>query len=169
MYTFRNYLNHSRPVLPPSQYTLSRQIMSSWQSWKTNIEKSNNLRTLQQFVFHSQQTVQVTSDQDLDPRPYTDNSPTSVLPHEMTVIEPGENPTRTLTWKSVVFLSHIKCRTNDDRFPLLWCFLSLPDTHTCANTSCCYVYSCIICLLSGFMSYRGISKGCSGGSDSLVL
>jgi hypothetical protein len=39
----------------------------------------------------------------------------------MVVIEPGENPTRTLTWKSLVFLSHIKRRTNDDRFPLpLW-------------------------------------------------
>jgi hypothetical protein len=47
----------------------------------------------------------------------------SILPHEMTVIEPGENPnpTRTLTWKSLDFLRHIKCRTNDDRFPLpLW-------------------------------------------------
>jgi hypothetical protein len=38
--------------------------------------------------------------------------------NEMVDIEPGENPTRTLTWKSVVFLSHIKSRTNDDRFPL---------------------------------------------------
>ena len=35
--------------------------------------------------------------------------------------EPDENPTRTLTWKSLDFLNHIKCRTNDDRFPLpLW-------------------------------------------------
>ena len=31
---------------------------------------------------------------------------------------------------------------------VLWCFLTLPDTHTCANTSCCNVYSCIICSLS---------------------
>jgi len=45
----------------------------------------------------------------------------SVLPFEMTVIEPGENPTRTLTWKPLGFLNHIKRRTNDDRFPLsLW-------------------------------------------------
>ncbi len=30
-------------------------------------------------------------------------------------------PTLTLTWKPLSFLSHIKCRTNDDRFPLsLW-------------------------------------------------
>jgi hypothetical protein len=65
----------------------------------------------------------VQSVQDLDPRPCTDNDPVSILPHEMTVIEPGENPnpTRTLTWKSLDFLRHIKCRTNDDRFPLpLW-------------------------------------------------
>ncbi len=34
----------------------------------------------------------------------------------MVVIETGENPTRTLTWKPLDFLSNIKCRTNDDRF-----------------------------------------------------
>ena len=33
---------------------------------------------------------------------------------------------------------------------ILWRFLALPDTHTCANTSCCYVLLCIICSLSGF-------------------
>jgi len=49
----------------------------------------------------SQQTIQDTSVQDLDPRPCADNSHASVLPHEMTPIEPGENPTRTLTWKSL--------------------------------------------------------------------
>jgi hypothetical protein len=76
---------------------------------------------LQQLAFHAQQTIQATSVQDLDPRPCADNAHTSVLPHEMVAIEPGENPTRTLTWKSLAFLSHIKCRTNDDRFPLpLW-------------------------------------------------
>ena len=76
---------------------------------------------LQQLDFHTQQTIQVTSVQDLDPRPYTDNAHMSVLSHAMTVIEPGENPTRTLTWKSLDFLSHINRRTNDDRFPLpLW-------------------------------------------------
>ena len=40
--------------------------------------------------------------------------PTS--PHEMVTIEPGEKPSRTLTWKPLTFISHIKCRTNDDRF-----------------------------------------------------
>jgi hypothetical protein len=35
---------------------------------------------------------------------------------------------------------------------LLWRFLALPDTHTCANTPCCNVYSCIICSLSGLLA-----------------
>jgi hypothetical protein len=34
----------------------------------------------------------------------------------MAAIEPSENPSRTLTWKLLAFLSPIKCRTNDDRF-----------------------------------------------------
>ena len=34
----------------------------------------------------------------------------------MMVVEPGENPTCKIT--CLVFLSHIKCRTNDDRFTL---------------------------------------------------
>ena len=33
-------------------------------------------------------------------------------------IEPGKNPTRTRTWKPLAFLSHTKCRSNDDRVPL---------------------------------------------------
>ena len=75
---------------------------------------------IQQLAFHTQQTVQVTSAQDLDPRPCVENAHASVLPHEMMTIEPGKNPTRTLTWKPLAYLS-IKCRTNDDRFPLpLW-------------------------------------------------
>jgi hypothetical protein len=45
----------------------------------------------------------------------------SVLPFEMYVLDPGEPPSRVLNWKPLGFLSHIKCRTNDDRFPLsLW-------------------------------------------------
>ena len=42
----------------------------------------------------------------------------SVLPHEMYALEPGETPSRILTWKPLGFLSHIMCRTNDDGFPL---------------------------------------------------
>ena len=76
-------------------------------------------RMLQQLAFHVQQTIQTTSV--VDPHPCSDNDHVSVLPHEMTVTEPGENPTRTLTWKSLDFLNDIKCRTIDDRFPLpLW-------------------------------------------------
>ena len=90
----------SRPVLPPPQHILSGQIMRNWEVWKTNIEKSNNHRMLQQLGFHTQQTIQVTmsdtSVQDLDPRPCADNVHESVLPHEMETIEPGENPTRRL-------------------------------------------------------------------------
>ena len=62
--------------------------------------------------------MKATSVQDLDPRPCADNAHESVLPHEMAAIEPGENPTRTLTWKSLAFLSHIKRRANDDHCPL---------------------------------------------------
>ena len=87
----------SRPVLSPSQRTLSRQIMRNWEVWKTNIEKSNNHRMIQQLDFHSQQIIEDTSVQDLEPRPCDDNDHVSVLPHD---------------------LNHIKCRTNDDRFPL---------------------------------------------------
>ncbi len=39
----------------------------------------------------------------------------------MYAIEPGESPTRSMNWKSLGFLSHIKRRTIGDRFPLsLW-------------------------------------------------
>ncbi len=90
--------------------------MRKWEPWKINIEKSNNHRMLQQLVFHKQQIVKTTSVQDLDPRPCSNKDHASVLTYEMTVIEPGENPSRTLTWKPLDFLSHIKRRTNDDRF-----------------------------------------------------
>ncbi len=50
-----------------------------------------------------------------------DNVHEYVLTFEMTAIEPGENLTRTLTWKPLDFHNHIKFHTNDDRFPLsLW-------------------------------------------------
>ena len=106
----------SRPILPQSQRTISRQIMRNWEPWKTNIDKSNNHRMLQQLAFHKQQTIKATIFQDLDPRPCANNAHSSVLAHEMADIEPGEIPSRTLTWKPLAFLSHIKRRTNDDRF-----------------------------------------------------
>ena len=71
------------------------------------MRKSNNHRMLQQLAFHTQQTLKTTSTQDLD--------------HEMYALDPGETPSHTLTWKPLGFLSHIKRRTNDDRFSLsLW-------------------------------------------------
>ena len=46
-----------------------------------------------QLDFHTQHSVQTTSGQDLNPRPYTDNIHMCCLVHEMILIEPGENPT----------------------------------------------------------------------------
>ena len=33
-------------------------------------------------------------------------------------IEPGENPSRKVTWKPTVWISHIMCRSHDDRLPM---------------------------------------------------
>ena len=71
---------------------------------------------MEQLVFHKQPKVKDISVQDLDPRSFGNIDHTSVLAYEMTVIEPGDTPSRTLTWKPLTFLSHIKRRTNDDRF-----------------------------------------------------
>ena len=102
-YTIRAFVSHSLYAIP-----LNRQTHS----------------IIEQLAFHAQPSVQDTSAQDLNPRPCADNAHKSVLVHEMMVIEPGENATRTLIWKQLKpmdFLSHIKCRTNDDRLPLpLW-------------------------------------------------
>ena len=48
--------------------------------------------------------IRTTSVQDLNPRTCTDNAHESVLTHEMVTIEPDENPSRTLTWKPLVFV-----------------------------------------------------------------
>jgi hypothetical protein len=37
----------SRPVMPPSQREISKQMMKMWQPWETNMRKSNNSRMLQ--------------------------------------------------------------------------------------------------------------------------
>ena len=71
---------------------------------------------LQQLAFHKQQTIKGTRVQDLDPRPCADNVHVSVLAHEMAAIEPSEIPSRTLAWTPLAYLSHIKRRSNDDRF-----------------------------------------------------
>ena len=104
----------SRPVMSPSQSTLSRQIMRKWEPWKTNIGKSNNHRILQQLAFHKRQTIKTTRIQDLDPRPCADNAHESVLAHEMAAIEPTEIPSRTIAWTPLAYFSHIKRRSHDD-------------------------------------------------------
>ena len=86
----------SRPVMPPSQNAISKQMMKKWEPWETNMRKSNNSRMLQQLTFHTQQIIKETSTQDLDTRPLANNDHPSVLPFEMYVIEPGEPPTRSL-------------------------------------------------------------------------
>ena len=76
---------------------------------------------LQQLAFHAPQIIKETSTRDLDPLALANNDHPSVLPYEMFALEPGDPPSRTLTWKPLGFLSHIKRRTNDDRLPLsLW-------------------------------------------------
>jgi hypothetical protein len=111
----------SRPVNPPSQRAISKQMMKKWEPWETNTQKSNNPRMLQQLAFHTQQIIKATSTQDLDPRPLANYDHPSVLPFEMYAIEPGEPPSRSLSWKPLGFLSHIMRHTNSDRFPLsLW-------------------------------------------------
>ncbi len=88
---------------------------------------------IQQLAFHKRQTIKATRVQDLDPRSSTDNTHESVSAHEMTTIEPSEIPSRTLDWTTLTYLSHIKCRSNDDRFlvsqweSLIW---STPDVPT---------------------------------------
>jgi hypothetical protein len=111
----------SRPVMPPSQRALSQQMIKYWEPWETNMQKSTNSRMLQQLAFHMKQTIKATSTQDLDPLPLANNDHASVLPFEMYALEQCEPPSRTLNWNPLGFLSHIKHRTNDDRFPLsLW-------------------------------------------------
>ncbi len=76
---------------------------------------------LEQWALHKPQTVRATSTLDLDPPPLAANDHPSVLPFEMFALEPGDPPSRTLTWKPLGFLSHVKRRSSDDRFPLsLW-------------------------------------------------
>ena len=107
--------------MPPSQHTLSRQVMKNNDPWVDNIAKATNKRMLEEWSLHKPQTIKATSTQDLDPPSLAANDHPSVLPHEMYALEPGDPPSLTLTWKSLGFLSHVKRRTNDDRFPLaLW-------------------------------------------------
>ncbi len=114
------------------------QVMKKWDFWDSSIDNANK-RMLEQWAFHKPQTVKATSTFDLDPPPLAANDYPSVLSYEMFALEPGDPPSRTLTWKPLGWLSHVKRRTNDDRFPLsLWevwlCTqlgVPIPDLMTC--------------------------------------
>jgi hypothetical protein len=96
-------------------------MMKNMEIWEDNINKATNKRMLEQMTLHVPQTIKATSTQDLDPLPLANNNHPSVLPHEMCTLEPGDPPSRTLSWKPLGFFSHVKRRTNDDRIPLaLW-------------------------------------------------
>jgi hypothetical protein len=73
---------------------------------------------LEQLALRTPKTFHATSEQDWNPRPCAVNDHPSVLAHEMMTIEPGENPTLMLTWKTTTFLCHIQSRSHDDRFPI---------------------------------------------------
>jgi hypothetical protein len=96
--------------------------MRAWPLWKTNIDDASNTRIstwmLEQFALRTPNTFHSTSEQDLNPRPYSVNDHPSVLSHEMMVIESGEKSTHHLTSKTTVFLSHIQPRSHDDLFPI---------------------------------------------------
>jgi hypothetical protein len=97
--------------------------MKNMEVWEENITKATNKRMLEQMTLHAPQTIKTTSTQDLDPLPLVNINHPSVLSHEMYALEPGDTPSRTLSWKPLGFLSYVKRRSNasDDRFPLaLW-------------------------------------------------
>ncbi len=82
---------------------------------------ANKNKNIEQLVLRTPKTFHVTIEQDLNPRPSSVNDHPSVLEYEIMTIEPGENPTHILTWKTTVFLRHIQSRSHEDRFPIpLW-------------------------------------------------
>ena len=99
-------------------YHLMNKISDSQIKWFTTQIHLIFFNSKDSLTFHKQQSIRTTSVQDLDPRSFTNNVHVSVLVHEMSVIEPAENPSRALTLKPLVFLIHIKSRTNDDHFPV---------------------------------------------------
>ncbi len=90
-----------------------RQIMRNWEVWKTNIEKSNNHRIFQQLDFHTQQTIQAFKTLTLV-LALTMTTFRSTPRNDRWLLNPVKlwNSYLTITWKSLVFLTHIKCRTN---------------------------------------------------------
>ncbi len=56
-------------VLPPSQHTLSKQMMKKWEVWEENIDKDTNNRMLEQMALHAPQVIRATSTKDLETNP----------------------------------------------------------------------------------------------------
>ena len=65
----QHWQGESRPVLPPTQRSLSRQIMKAWAPWSEVIASSQNSRMLDQLTLRTPLTIAATKEQDLDPRP----------------------------------------------------------------------------------------------------
>ena len=101
-------------VLPPTQCSLSRQIMKAWAPWSEVISPSQNSRMFEQLTLRTPLTIDVSKEQDLDPRSCSNIEHPSVLACEMMVIEPGEKPSRNLTWKPTSWITHIMRRSHDD-------------------------------------------------------
>ncbi len=59
---------------------------------------STNKRILEQWALHKPQKIKATSTIELDPPPLAVNDHPSVLSHEMFALDPGDPPSRTLTW-----------------------------------------------------------------------
>jgi hypothetical protein len=125
-------------------------MMKNMEVWEDNIKKDTNKRMMDQMALHVPQTIKTTSTQDLDPLSLANNNHPSVLPHEMYALEPGDPPSRTLSWKSLGFLSHVQRRTNDYRFPLaLW-------EQTCqAKSAATQVHDWVVRRLGGILSSVG--------------
>jgi hypothetical protein len=92
--------------------------MKKWLPWTTILGSSSNARMLEQLTLRTPLTIDATKAQDLNPGPCSNIEYPSVLAHEMMAIEPGEQPSRKLTWKPTAWISHIMCRSHDDRIPL---------------------------------------------------
>ena len=70
-----------------------------------------------------------------------------------------ENPSRMLIWKPTAFLSHIVCRTHDDRFPIPLCSAPVCSTSDPGRTSST--------MLMPTFSFRWIRWSSSKLSDSI--
>ncbi len=85
------------------------------------------------MALHAPQIIKATSTQDLNPLPLASNNYPSVLPHEMYALEPGDIPSRILSWKALGFLGsfthsarRLSCPWGRDPWGTRNCFVSCP-------------------------------------------